>query len=101
MEPQHLLAIAHGLSELKCAVQEWKLKEEAWRIKEEEWRRKEELWTVKEDEWKNKTEKQKERKKIVELNVGGKKFSTTRETLLSHHDTYFSALLSGHFQVRN
>ena len=36
----------------------------------------------------------------VVLDVGGKRFATFKDTLLSHHDTYFTALLqSGRYQV--
>eukprot|EP00026_Physarum_polycephalum_P011907 Phypoly_transcript_12155.p1 GENE.Phypoly_transcript_12155~~Phypoly_transcript_12155.p1 ORF type:complete len:331 (+),score=42.69 Phypoly_transcript_12155:133-1125(+) len=37
-------------------------------------------------------------RKVV-MDVGGKRFTTTRDTLLSVEDTYFTALLSGHFQA--
>eukprot|EP01119_Soliformovum_irregulare_P020417 TRINITY_DN6602_c0_g3_i1.p1 TRINITY_DN6602_c0_g3~~TRINITY_DN6602_c0_g3_i1.p1 ORF type:complete len:294 (-),score=39.98 TRINITY_DN6602_c0_g3_i1:102-929(-) len=38
---------------------------------------------------------------IVRLNIGGKRFYTTRSTLLSHNpeENFFSALLSGRFEV--
>jgi hypothetical protein len=55
-------------------------------------------------------EKERERKEKEERNkkenhgkgdVGGTRFTTTRDTLLSVEDTYFSALLGGNFQVCN
>ncbi|CAG2104926.1 unnamed protein product [Medioppia subpectinata] len=37
---------------------------------------------------------------IISLNVGGKRFSTSRQTLTSIGDTFFTALLSGRILTR-
>lgn len=36
---------------------------------------------------------------VVRLNVGGKLFTTLKDTLLASEDSYFTGLLSGKFEV--